>query len=95
LSTEDTFGKVIAEAMSCGTPVIVYNATACPEIVGEGCGYIVDKRDLKQINENLNIIKEKDKNIFSEKCRNYVVENFDFELNINKTIDIYKDSIKI
>jgi glycosyltransferase involved in cell wall biosynthesis len=94
LSTEDTFGKVIAEAMSCGTPVIVYNATACPEIVGEGCGYVVEKRDLKKIKESLNIIKEKGKSMYSEKCRNHVVENFDFETNINLTIDIYKKSIR-
>lgn len=94
LSTEDTFGKVIAEAMSCGTPAIVYNATACPEIVGDGCGYVVEKRDLKKINESLNIIKEKGKSMYSDKCRNHVVENFDFQLNINKTITIYKTSIK-
>lgn len=94
LSTEDTFGKVIAEAMSCGTPVIVYNATACPEIVGEGCGYVVERRDLIEINKRLHIIKEKGKNQYSKKCRNYVVENFDFERNIIKTIDIYKDCIK-
>lgn len=93
LSTEDTFGKVIAEAMSCGTPAIVYNATACPEIVGEGCGYIVEKRDLKNINESLNIIKKKGKSWYTEKCRKHVVENFDFERNINTTIGIYKNSL--
>lgn len=93
LSTEDTFGKVIAEALSCGTPVIVYNATACPEIVGEGCGYIVERGDVKKINESLNIIKEKGKSMYSEKCRKHVVENFDFQRNINTTIAIYKQSI--
>ena len=93
LSTEDTFGKVIAEALSCGTPVIVYNATACPEIVGEGCGYIAEKGDVKKINESLNIIKEKGKSMYSEKCRNHVVENFDFDSNVNTTIAIYKQSI--
>lgn len=94
LSTEDTFGKVIAEAMSCGIPAIVYDATACPEIVGEGCGYIVDQRDLEKISENLNIIKERGKSWYSDKCRNHVVENFDFEQNINMTIDVYKANIK-
>lgn len=95
LSTEDTFGKVIAEAMSCGTPVIVYNATACPEIVKEGCGYVVEKRNLKNIYECLIKIKVNGKISYSEKCRNHVIENFDLKRNIHKTIDIYKESIKI
>ena len=34
-SVEDTFGKVIAEAMACGTPPIVFDSTACPEIAAE------------------------------------------------------------
>lgn len=37
-----------AEAISCGTAVIVYNATALPEIV-DGNGLIVDKIDKDDI----------------------------------------------
>ena len=33
----ETFGKVAAEAICCGTPVIVYNNTASPELVDDGC----------------------------------------------------------
>ena len=32
-SVEETFGLVTAEAMACGTPAVVMNSTACPEIV--------------------------------------------------------------
>ena len=32
-SVEETFGLTTVEAMACGTPVIVYNATACSEAV--------------------------------------------------------------
>lgn len=32
-SKEETFGLVAAEAMACGTPAMVMNSTACPEVV--------------------------------------------------------------
>lgn len=41
----ETFGMVTAEAISCGTPVIVYRNTASPELVGNGCGAVVDSMD--------------------------------------------------
>ena len=34
-SMEETFGLTIIEAMACGTPVIVYRSTACPELVDD------------------------------------------------------------
>ncbi|MBQ8351563.1 MAG: glycosyltransferase [Clostridia bacterium] len=40
-SKEETFGLVTAEAMACGTPAIVYDSTACAEIVDEECGVIL------------------------------------------------------
>jgi glycosyltransferase involved in cell wall biosynthesis len=91
LSTEDTFGKVIAEAMSCGTPAIVYNATACPEIVGEGCGYVVEKRNIIAIFEKIKSIKNKGKAAYSEKCRTHVLVSFDLNTNIHKTITMYNE----
>jgi len=94
VSTEDTFGKVIAEALSCGTPAIVYNATACPEIIGEGCGYVVEKRNVKQLMEVMYKIKANTKAQYSEFCRKRVVENFDYTTNINETISIYKEKLK-
>lgn len=54
-SLEETFGKVSAEALSCGTPVICYDSTANPEIVGDGCGYVVPKNDFEGI---LNAVKK-------------------------------------
>ncbi len=94
VSTEDTFGKVIAEALSCGTPAIVYNSTACPEIVGEGCGYVVEKNSIPQILIALKSIKHNKKEFYSTNCRNYVKNNFDFEKNINSTINVYKNIFK-
>lgn len=40
-SIEETMGMVTLEAIACGTPVIVSNFTAVPEMVTEKCGLIV------------------------------------------------------
>lgn len=40
-SKQETFGKVSAEALSCGLPILSSNTTASPEIAGE-CGISVD-----------------------------------------------------
>lgn len=93
LSTEDTFGKVIAEALSCGTPAIVYNSTACPEIVDENCGFVVEKRNINQVLENIVKIKNIGKNEFSASCRKRVIQNFDINTNINQTIDVYNTAL--
>lgn len=37
------------EAMACGTPVIVYDATALPEVVTSKTGFIVEPHDLKSV----------------------------------------------
>ena len=47
-SREETFGLVTAEAMACGTPVVVYDSTACGEIVEPEDGVVLpaDRPDL-------------------------------------------------
>ena len=41
----ETFGLVTAESLACGTPVIVNPNTASPEIIEEGCGYVLGVQD--------------------------------------------------
>ena len=37
---EETFGLTVAEAMACGTYPIVYEGTACAEVVEQGIGRV-------------------------------------------------------
>ena len=60
LSVEDTFGKVIAEAMSCGTVPVTFNSTACGEISGS-YGIIVAPHDVNAIIRSLSKLQEKQK----------------------------------
>lgn len=52
---QETFGKTTAEAMACGTPVIAYNGTATPELVGiDGtCGFLIDNNIAEEYSKKI------------------------------------------
>lgn len=54
LSYQETMGMVTAEALACGTPAIVYNKTAVPEVVDEKTGVVVETGDIQTILDNIN-----------------------------------------
>lgn len=90
-SAEETFGKVSAEALSCGTPVIANAFTANPEIVGKACGIILNDFNIDNILKALKEIKLKGKESYSDNCRNHIKNNFDKENLINDYINIYQE----
>lgn len=51
-SKEETFGLTTVEALSCGTPALIYNCCAMPEIVGE-IGKIIDSDDENIVYKNI------------------------------------------
>lgn len=93
-SPAETFGKVSAEALACGTPLVVYNATANPELVGDGCGYVVDFADLDGAIEAFEKIRLNKKEKYSEKCIEFAQNNFEQNKIINEYISLYEDVYK-
>lgn len=91
LSTEETFGLIIAEAMSCGTPTIVFNSTACPETLhSEECGAIVEKGNMDAVYSAIKNILSHPKGHYSGKCRDRVIEAYNYRKNVQKTLDLYE-----
>lgn len=88
-SVEDTFGKVFAETMLCGTPAVVFNATACPEVVGD-TGYVVEPHNVHQMLDKVLEIDTNKREFYSEKCKSRVQTNYSYETNVNKYIQIYE-----
>ncbi len=94
LSLEETFGKVSAEALACGTPVVTTNTTANPELIGENCGHILENRSIDTILKYINKVKENKKEFYSNYARKFAEENFDKNKNIRKYCDIFNELLK-
>lgn len=88
-SLQETFGKVTAEALACGTPVVVNDATANPELAGDGCGYVVKNNDAEGFVRSLEEIRTHGKAYYARRCRDFARANFDMHTNIRCYIDLY------
>lgn len=88
-SIQETFGKAAAEALACGTPLIVNNSTANIELCGNGCGIVVDNNDEERILDAIYTIQKNKKSFYSERCRSFAIKNFDKEKIIDKYIELF------
>ena len=88
-SSAETFGKVSAEAMSCGTPVVCYNANACPEILGEDCGYSVEVDDISAVAAAVDKIYENGKEFYRDNCIKHARAMFEKSILIDEYVKLY------
>ncbi|MPM63022.1 D-inositol-3-phosphate glycosyltransferase [bioreactor metagenome] len=91
-SRQETFGLTTAEAISCGTPAVAYDVTACSEVVGkdrEG-GYVAKAYDVKDLYNKVLLVKSKGKLYFSRRGIERTKLLFDKAANISKYIEVYK-----
>ena len=95
-SFQETFGLVTAEAMACGTPAIVYDSTACPEIVNNNRGRVIPVGDFDRlISAILSIreLSETERANMSATCTQYVRENLDKNNKYQEYIKLYNSLI--
>ena len=72
LSLEETFGLTTVEALACGTPAVVYNATAIPEIISPETGFLVEKGDIQGLINAIITIQKKGEKYYSLACTEHV-----------------------
>ena len=92
-SVEDTFGKVFAESMLCGTPAIVFNSTACPEVVAD-VGYVVSPHDVNAMVDCINEICLNGREFYSQRCKELVLSKYGYEQNVDMYINVYESIVK-
>lgn len=94
LSKEETGSKVMMEAISCGTPIVVYNSTCGAEYCEGGCGHYVNNiGDIDEIISKILLIRESGKKKYSENCIIKAKECFNQNINCDKIIKIYEDLV--
>jgi UDP-glucose:tetrahydrobiopterin glucosyltransferase len=84
INWEEPFGMVMAEAMSCGTPVIAFDRGAAKEVVADGeSGFVVPpEKGIEGLTEALSKITV----YSSQNCRKRVEEHF----SIPKMVENYE-----
>ncbi|MCZ2484739.1 glycosyltransferase [Aquirufa antheringensis] len=90
-SSEESFGLTTIEALACGTPALVYNSTASPELINSETGFIVEKGDISKALEYVNLVKSVGKSHYSEKCRLRATSFFNIELTLNNYFTFYDE----
>ncbi len=89
MSPEESFGKVVVEALSCGTPVISIDSTANAELVGKGTGFVSHNANVDDIYHYINIIRKTGSYKYAAACRDYARKNFMITKQLSKYLDIY------
>ncbi len=85
------FGFPIVEAMSCGTPVVTSNTSACLEVAGDAA-LTVSPREPQEIADAVLKIMDDDSLLEKLIVRGLVrSEEFSFEKTAQKTLGIYKE----
>lgn len=93
-SEEESFGMTTIEAMACGTPVIVNNKTAIPEVVSSTTGYIADFSDLQKALQCIRQVKSKGKDFYCNACISHVTQNFSLQLMTDRYIQLFHEILK-
>ena len=91
LSYQETFGLTTIEGFACGTPGIVYNKTASPELIEGDIGYVVEAGNIEQLLSAIEVIKNKGKEYYSNNCRQRAVEFYDKNKCFEKYINLYNE----
>ena len=92
-SMEETFGKVMAEALSCGTPVVCFDSTANPELVGNDCGAVVPAGNTYEMLSEMIGIVYSDNFDYANHCRNFVISNFKIQTNLNEYLKLFNEIV--
>ncbi len=85
INWEEPFGLQFIEAMACGTPVVVFNRGAAPEVVSHNqTGFVVNTlEEMVAAVKNVPLIDRRF-------CRQYVQEHFDVERMVDEYEAVYE-----
>jgi glycosyltransferase involved in cell wall biosynthesis len=91
LSSMETFGMTTVEGFACGTPGIVYNSTASPELITPETGLIVEPGNIGELVIAIGKIRSNKKNYYKTSCRMRAESLYRKENKCDEYMSLYKD----
>lgn len=86
-SHEETFGMTTIESMACGTPTIVNNTTALPEVIVPQTGIVIDIDNTSAVVDAIKHIAQSPE--MRKHCRNHILKNYALKTMTDKYINLY------
>lgn len=87
---EDNFPTTNLEALACGLPVITFITGGSVESIDNNCGFVVERGNLEELIEKINIVKGKERFQYMENCVQRATCLYDKQERYNDYINIYK-----
>lgn len=87
---EESLSLVNIEVQACGTPVVTYSNTGVKETVDGISSYAVENGNPEEILKKLRLIRNSDYQKRSQKCIEWVKDNFEIHTNYRKYIELYR-----
>ncbi len=88
LSYQESFGLTTVEGFACGTPSIVYNTTASPELISDDTGLVVETGNISQLVEAINKLCSNP--LKSSDCRKRAELLYNKNIAFQKYLDLYE-----
>jgi glycosyltransferase involved in cell wall biosynthesis len=90
----DNFPTTNIEALACGTPVITYRTGGSPEAIDEKTGIVVEKGNIRELRNAIEIVLNKGKEHYSVQCRERAVSHFDKNERYNEYVELFNQMIQ-
>ncbi len=86
---QDNYPTVNMEAIACGTPVVTYRTGGSIETITPDTGIIVEQGDVQGLLDAARSIRDKGKEYFQPKCREYALAHFKKEERYAEYLELY------
>ena len=94
-SKVESFGMTTAEALSCGTPSIVYDTSACPEVVDNFTGRVVPLGDVNALAKAvMEICSLPGREAMRQACRERAIRLFNRQDRYKEYLQLYNEVLQ-